>query len=82
MTGGFAQGLADVGGSLAIVQQTYRLTQIERGVSGLAQYPFSRVQRFEVAGGLRRISFDQDIETEQYSAVSGQRIGRFTEEGL
>jgi Tol biopolymer transport system component len=80
VTGSFAQGLASVGGTPVIVQQTFRLTQIDRAVSGITQYPFSRVQRVEMAGGFRQISFDQDIETERFSAVTGEPIDRFTEE--
>ncbi len=80
VTGAFGQSLANVGGNLAIVEETFRLTQIDRAISGLVQYPFSRVHRLEFSGGVRRISFDQDIETRIFSAVTGQQLDEFTEE--
>jgi hypothetical protein len=80
VTGGFAESLAMVGTTPSILQQTYRLTQVDRAISGITQYPFSRVHRLEFSGGARNISFDQDIETLQFSAVSGELIDTFTEE--
>jgi Tol biopolymer transport system component len=80
VSGSFFQGLATVGNIPVVVQQTYRVTQIDRAVSGIAQYPFSRVHRVEVSGGVRRISFDQDVETLQFSAITGQLLDEFTEE--
>jgi hypothetical protein len=47
-----------------LVQQSFRVTQTNQAVTGLVQYPFSRAQRVEFAGGLRRISFSQRLETQ------------------
>ena len=80
VTGRFTQELANIGGSTVFVQDTHRITQINRAVSGIVQYPFSRSQRVEFAAGGRRISFDQDIERQIFSAVTGQLIGESTEE--
>ena len=80
VTGGFAQALTNVNGNTALVQQTLRVTQINRAVSGLVQYPFSRAHRFELASGLRRISFDQDVETQVFSAITGDLLQESTEE--
>lgn len=80
VTGAFGQALTTIDGRPVLVQETHRLTQINRAVSGLAQYPFSRAHRFEVAAGLRRISFDQDVETLIFSATTGQFIGEEKEE--
>jgi hypothetical protein len=62
------------------VEETHRVTQINRAVSGLIQYPFSRAHRFELAGGVRRISFDRDIESLLFSPTTGQFLGDQTEE--
>ena len=35
--------------------------QVDRGVSGLLSYPFSRAQRVEVSAGLRQIGLKQDV---------------------
>jgi Tol biopolymer transport system component len=80
VTGGFAQTLTSVGGNPAVLQETHRVTQINRAVSGLAQYPFSRAHRFELAAGVRRISFDQDIESQLFLLANGSLIDEFTEE--
>ena len=47
-----------------------RIRQINRGVTGITQYPFSRAHRVEFAGGIRRISFDFERETFLYSFQS------------
>jgi hypothetical protein len=78
--GSFAQGLTTVDGRLTFVEETHRITQINRAVSGLVQYPFSRAHRFELAGGVRRISFDQEVETFFFSPTTGQLLGDTTEE--
>ncbi len=80
VTGAFAQGITDLDGSSALVQETLRVTQVNRAASGVLQYPFSRAQRVEVSGGIRRISFDRDLETQYFSLVSGQLLDEVTEE--
>ena len=79
-TGGFAQGNVVVDGQTAFVQQTYRQTQINSGVSAIAQYPFSRVQRVEFSAGMRRIGFDAELETQFFSPITGQLFDEQTEE--
>jgi hypothetical protein len=79
VTGSFGQALTDVDGQTAIVQQTRRVTQINQAASGLVQYPFSRAHRLEMAAGIRRISFDHDIETQFFSVATGRLIDEFTE---
>ena len=79
-TGGFAQGVAVVDGQQAIVEQTYRLTQINSGMAALAHYPFSRVQRAEFSVGLRRVGFDAQIETQLFSPITGQLFDEQVEE--
>lgn len=80
VTGGYSQGLANVNGQNAIVQETVRVVQVDSGASAIAQYPFSRVQRFEVSGGIRRIGFDAEVRTQLFSPVTGQLFDQATEE--
>lgn len=80
VTGGFAQGVTGVNGTTVFAQETLRLTQIDRAVSGIAQYPFNRSHRVELSGGLRNISFDRDIQTQLFSITTGQLLDDFTEE--
>ena len=79
-TGACAQGTATVGGQEAFVQQTYRLTQLNTGISAIAQYPISRVQRVEFTAGVRRIGFDAQIETQFFSPITGEQFDEQTEE--
>jgi surface antigen Omp85-like protein/WD40 repeat protein len=80
VTGGFARGVAIVDGRQTFVEQTHRITQINSAVSGVVQYPFSRSQRVEFTGGVRRIGFDHDIETDVFSLTTGSRIDHTVEE--
>jgi hypothetical protein len=80
VTGGYGQGLTTIGGQQVIVQQTVRVTQFNTGVSGIAQYPFSKVHRVEFSAGARRIGFDAESETQFFSATTGELFDEQTEE--
>ncbi|HVG71508.1 MAG TPA: basic secretory protein-like protein [Vicinamibacterales bacterium] len=80
--GQFSQGVTvDPNFGTAFVQQETRITQINRGITGITQYPFSRAQRVEFSGGIRRISFDYEVESFFFGFPSGVFLGR-TEEDL
>jgi hypothetical protein len=64
---GFAQNPDDPGGAL---YQIARARIFDNSIQGLAQYPFSRVQRVEFTAGPRRLS--QDI---QYDEVPVRQVG-------
>ncbi|HVG71567.1 MAG TPA: hypothetical protein VM819_11685 [Vicinamibacterales bacterium] len=64
----------------ALVQQELRLRQINRAITGITQYPLSKVQRVEFSGGVRRVSFDAEVENFFYSFQTGQFLGRTKEE--
>jgi hypothetical protein len=73
--GSFAQGFTrDPNGNLVFAEQEQRITQTNRGISGIAQYPFSRAHRVEFAGGVRRISFDRELRTFYFSPDTGRLI--------
>ena len=79
--GSFVQGFTFApDGSLAFAQQEERITQTNRGVSAVTQYPFSRAHRVEFAGGARRISFDRELRTLYYSERTGQLLDDVKEE--
>ena len=78
VTGGYGQGLVEVDGQQAVVQETLRVTQLNSGVSGVVQYPFSRVHRVEFSAGLRRIGFDAEQETQFFSPITGQMFDEQT----
>ncbi len=48
------------------VQEVERIKQTNRGVSGIASYPFNRSDRFEVSGGLQQISYDHELRKQGF----------------
>jgi Tol biopolymer transport system component len=80
VTGGYAQGLAEVDGQQAFVEQVTRVIQLNSGASAIAQYPFSKVQRAEFSLGARRIGFDAEVETNFFSPITGQLFEQQTTE--
>jgi Tol biopolymer transport system component len=71
---GFESGLVPNGGNPLYVEREYRVLQIDRSMTGLITYPFSRAQRVEVTGGFRQIGFTQDVTERLYSASTGQQL--------
>jgi Tol biopolymer transport system component len=71
---GFEAGLVPNGGNPLYVEREYRVLQIDRSMTGLITYPFSRAQRVEVTGGFRQIGFTQDVTERLYSASTGQQL--------
>jgi hypothetical protein len=80
VTGSFGQSLGTSNGVPVIVQQTLRVIERNSAVTGLLQYPFSRAQRIEFGGGMRRIGFDNQVETQIFSASSGALLDKGTED--
>jgi hypothetical protein len=80
VTGSFGQGLAVVDNQVFFAEQELRVVQINRGVTGLVQYPLNRAQRIELSSGFRRISFDRQLETRLYSTVTGNFVDEIREE--
>jgi Tol biopolymer transport system component len=48
--------------------------QIHRQLAGMAMYPFSASQRFEISAGAHGISFDRELTTQVYSSATGQLL--------
>jgi hypothetical protein len=79
VTGNFVESVVTVDGQTALLSEELRITQTNRAVSALAQYPFSRAQRLEFSGGMRRIGFDRRIDRQLISR-SGQLIDQESED--
>ena len=80
VTGSFASGVTSVSGQPLYLEQSLRLTQVSRGASAVAQYPFSRVHRVELMGGVRHVSFDRRLETQFFSLSTGEFVREEVEE--
>ncbi len=75
-TGGFLLSQGVIDGEAVLIQQRFLYRQINRQITGVVSYPFSRVQRVEFSGGLRNITFDSEVKT---IAVNGFGEKRFDE---
>jgi Tol biopolymer transport system component len=76
----FSQGIVtDPNFGTSFVQQESRFRQINQAITGITQYPLSRAQRVEFSGGIRRISFSQEVRTDFFNPFSGQFLGNTKE---
>src|SRR3954452_5590329 len=73
VSSGYATGYGVSGGQPVYVEDEYRILQVDRGVSGVLSYPFSRAQRFEVSSGFRQIGLKQDVTSRTYD-LSGLQL--------
>ena len=78
-TGAFAEGLATIQGEPAIVDQQLIDRQTNRDIQGLVSYPFNTVQRLEFSAGYTNISFDTELRTQAFSAITGEQLLDSTE---
>jgi WD40 repeat protein len=67
-------GVANVDGTPALVEQSVIFRQVDRGVSGLLEYPFSEAQRIEFSAGVRNLGFSQRLYTQAYDLDTGQLL--------
>jgi hypothetical protein len=74
LTGAYSMGIGAVEGEPVEVDQVLRSRQTDRAFLGVFSYPFSRVQRIELQGGFRRISFRNELETSAFSLIDGSLL--------
>jgi Tol biopolymer transport system component len=65
--GGYAEGMTADRSEYLAQQILFRV--FDTSLTGVAHYPFSRVQRAEISGGARRIAFDNIIREAVYVPV-------------
>jgi hypothetical protein len=58
------------------VEREFRFLQVDRSVSGLTAYPFSRAARVEFSGGVRQIGLKQDVRERTYNPFTGQQLSQ------
>ena len=58
--GGFAAGQDPT--TLTYIEEIERIKQTNRGLSGIAAYPFNRSDRIEMSAGLQNISYDHELQ--------------------
>jgi hypothetical protein len=74
LTGGYAQGVADVNGEPTFIEQQLLIRQTNRDIAGIVSYPFSEVQRIDLQAGFSNISFDRELRTRGFSLITGEQI--------
>ncbi|MGZ8392055.1 MAG: BamA/TamA family outer membrane protein [Gemmatimonadales bacterium] len=74
LTGGFAEGVADVNGEPTYIEQQLLIRQTNRDIAGIVSYPFNEVQRVEMQAGYSNISFDRELRTNGFSLVTGEQV--------
>lgn len=74
VTGGFAQGQAELDGEQVFVEQRFLARQTNRDLAGIVSYPFSQVHRVDFSGGYTNITFDRELRTRAFSFQTGQLL--------
>ena len=80
ISGGIASGFQNIGGETVLVEQRFISREINQAANGLLSYPFNRAQRVDFSAGVRRIGFDRRVDTDVFSASTGQLLGEQSEE--
>ena len=80
LTGAYAAGTGTLDGEPVFVEQSLLERQTNRDIQGILAYPFSQVQRVELAAGFSHISFDRELRTIATSLVSGREVLDETED--
>ncbi len=71
-SGGITESLTPTG---EIVDQYLLERQTDAAIFGIAAYPLSRADRFEVQGTLRRFGFSAELRTDAYDFATGTFLG-------
>ena len=74
LTGAFNEGFTDLNGQTVFVQQQLLERQTNRDFQFQVSYPFSQAQRIDLSTGYTNISFDNELRTDAFDAVTGQQV--------
>ncbi len=75
-SGGYASSLVESDGVPLIVDEYLRERQTDLALFGVASYPTSRANRFELQTTFRRYGFSAELRTDYYSYVTGEFLGQ------
>jgi hypothetical protein len=70
----YQAGVGVTQGVPVYIEDEFRTLQIDRSISGLISYPFSRAMRVDFSGGGRNIAFKQDITSRTFDLDTGQQV--------
>ncbi len=74
LTGAFNEGFTDLNGQTVFVQQELLQRQTNRDFFGQISYPFNQVQRIDFMAGYSNISFDEELKTKAFDAITGDQV--------
>jgi len=74
LTGAFNEGFTDLNGQTVFVQQQLLERQTNRDFFGQISYPFNQVQRIDFSAGYSNISFDEELKTQAFDAITGDQV--------
>ncbi len=74
LTGAFNEGFTDLNGETVFVQQQLLERQTNRDFQFQVSYPFSPAQRVDLSTGYTNISFDNELRTDAFDAVTGEQV--------
>jgi hypothetical protein len=74
LTGAFNEGFTDLNGQTVFVQQQLLERQTNRDFFGQISYPFNQVQRIDFTAGYSNISFDEELKTQAFDAITGDQV--------
>ena len=74
-SGWLASNLDDSGGTPVVVDQYLLQRQTDLALFGVASYPVSRADRFEMQTTLRRYGFSAELRSDAYSYETGEFLG-------
>ena len=74
LTGAFAAGTTTLDGQQVYVEQELLQRQTNRDIQAQLAYPFSTVQRIELAAGYTNITFDNELRTRAFNLFTGEQV--------
>jgi hypothetical protein len=80
LTGAYNEGFTDLNGQTVFVQQQLLERQTNRDFQFQVSYPFSQAQRVDLSTGYTNISFDNQLKTDAFDAVTGDQVLSNTED--
>ncbi len=78
LSGGLSSGIGVANGNLVQVDEVTIVRQTNRGLTGIAAYPFTPARRVEFSGGYQQVSFDAEVQRTVTSPFTGQVLSNQT----
>ena len=74
LSGRFFISVTQEDGRTVISETRDLIRQTNRQLSGIVSYPFSRVHRIELSGGVQHITFAREIKQRRFDFITGEQL--------